>query len=232
MRPVFRHALRRIHIWLGWIVGIPLLIWAVTGALMVVTPFHKVRGNDMLAPPASVAMATPPIVPAVEGREVRSLTLEQRASGPHWVIRYQDGGAALADPATGQLLPAFSAADAEAEVRTRYRGEETISGTDRTSAEEPPIDLRRPIEAWRVTMSDGTRFYVNADSGEIVIHRTETWRFYDFLYGLHIFDVFARENINNIWAQLFAWIGAVSIVLALVLLPFTLRRRRRRAAKD
>jgi len=227
-----RRGLRRIHIWLGWVIAIPFLVWVVTGALMVVTPFDKVRGNEMLAPPVPVALTAAPVVPTFDRRAIRSLTLEQRAPGARWIIRYQDGGAALADPATGQLLPAFTAADAEAEVRARYRGEETISGTDRTSAEEPPIDLRRPLETWRVTMTDGTRFYVNAASGEIVTHRTETWRFYDFLYGLHIFDVFARDNINNIWAQMFAWIGAVSVVLALVLLPFTLRRRRRRARKD
>lgn len=226
MRPAFRHALRRIHIWLGWIVGIPLLIWIVTGALMVATPFDAVRGNDMLAPPAPVALTAPPVVPPLDARAIRSLTLEQRAAGPRWIVRYQDGGAALADPATGQLLAALTAADAEAEVRGRYAGGESITGTDRTSADDPPIDLRRPIETWRVTMSDGTRFYVNAASGEIVTHRTETWRFYDFLYGLHIFDVFARDNINNLWARLFAWIGAVSIVLALMLLPFTLRRHR------
>ncbi len=223
-----RRGLRRIHIWLGWIIGIPLLIWVITGALMVITPFSKVRGDDMLAPPVPVAMTAPTVVPPFDGRPVRSLTLEQRAAGPRWIIRYQDGGAALADPATGQMIPAFTAADAEAEVRARYRGEEAIAGTDRTSADDPLIDLRRPLEAWRVTMTDGTRFYVNAASGEIITHRTETWRFYDFLYGLHIFDAFARDNINNIWAQLFAWIGAVSVVLAIVLLPFTLRRRRKR----
>ena len=29
-----RIGLRRIHIWLGWIIGVPLLIWTVTGALI------------------------------------------------------------------------------------------------------------------------------------------------------------------------------------------------------
>lgn len=227
-----RRGLRRIHIWLGWIVGAPLLIWVITGALMVVTPFDKVRGNEMLAPPAPVALAAAPATPPFDVRAIQSLTLEQRAAGPRWIVRYQDGGAALADPANGQALPALTAADAEAEVRARYQGEETISGTDRTSADDPPIDLRRPLETWRVTMSDGTRFYVNAASGEIVTHRTQTWRFYDFLYGLHIFDVFARDNVNNFWAQLFAWIAAISVVLAIVLLPFTLRRRRRAAERD
>jgi hypothetical protein len=226
-----RRGLRRIHIWLGWIVGVPLLIWTLTGALMVAVPFDQVRGDDLLAPLGSVTTVASPVVPAPGLRAIKSLTLEQRAGGPRWIIRYADGNTALADPATGQLLPAFGAADAEAEVRARYRGGEAIAGTDRTSANDPPIDLRRPLETWRVTMTDGTRFYVDSGTGEIVVKRTASWRFYDFLYGLHIFDVGARDNINNIWARIFAWIGAVSVVLAIVLLPFTLRRRRR-AGKD
>ena len=37
-------------------------------------------------------------------------------------------------------------------------------------------------------MDDGTRFYVDAGSGQIVATRTRWWRFYDFMWGLHIMD--------------------------------------------
>lgn len=227
-----RRSLRRIHIWLGWIVGVPLLIWTVTGALMVAIPIDHVRGEHLLAPSTPVALTRSPVAPATGPRAVKSLTLEQRAAGPRWIVRYQDGGAALADPATGQPLSAMTAADAEAEVRARYRGEDNISGTERTSAADPPIDLRRPLDTWRVTMTDGTYFYVDAGTGEIVVRRTAVWRFYDFLYGLHILDVGARENVNNIWVRIFAWIGAMSVVIGLVLLPLVRTLRRRRAEKS
>ena len=38
-------------------------------------------------------------------------------------------------------------------------------------------------------MNDGTHFYVDAGSGEIVARRTRWWRFYDFMWGLHIMDL-------------------------------------------
>jgi len=32
-----RSRLRRWHVWLGWIVGLPILLWVVTGLAMVAT---------------------------------------------------------------------------------------------------------------------------------------------------------------------------------------------------
>jgi hypothetical protein len=49
------------------------------------------------------------------------------------------------------------------------------------------------------------------------------------MWGLHIMDPGGREDINNIWIRVFSFIGAVSVVLGLILLPMTIRRRRKRA---
>ena len=227
-----RTLLRRVHIWLGWIIGIPLLIWTVTGAVMVIYPIETVRGEHLLSDPPPVALAAPAVVPPTGPRQVASLTLEQRAAGPRWLVRFADGEARLADPATGRVLPPLSGPEAVAEVQVRYQGEASVAGVDRTVAEDPPIDLRRPIEAWRVTMSDGTRFYVNGATGEIAARRTNLWRFYDFMWGLHIMDLGSREDINTGWVRTFSVIGAVSVVLGLFLLPMTIRRRRRRARAE
>ena len=138
----------------------------------------------------------------------------------------------MADPATGRVLPLMSAPEAVAEVQSRYQGEASVAAVDRISAEDPPVELRRPIAAWRVAMSDGTHFYVNAATGEIAARRSGLWRFYDFMWGLHIMDPGGREDINNIWARAFSFVGVVTVVLALVLLPMTIRRRRKRARAE
>ncbi|MDB5668407.1 MAG: hypothetical protein JWL74_1357 [Alphaproteobacteria bacterium] len=224
-----RRQLRRIHIWLGWAVGIPLLIWTVSGLVMVAFPIETVRGEDLLSEPRPVELAAPVAIPPTGPRPVVSLSLEQRAIGPRWLVRFADGEVRMADPATGRVLPPLSAPEAVAEVQARYRGEARVAAVDRTSAEQPPLELRRPIAAWRVTMTDSTRFYVNGATGEIVARRTSLWRFYDFMWGLHIMDPGGRDNFNNVWVRAFAGIGAVSVVLGVILLPMTIRRRRRRA---
>ena len=222
-----RFLLRKYHIWLGWIVALPFLAWTVSGLLMVWKPIEEVRGEGLIADAPVLAMGVTPVPPQIGPRPVSTLTLEQRSDGPKWVVKYADGEARLADPATGRLLPPLTASDAAKAVRARYTGEASVTGVDRISADNPPIDLRRKVESWRVSMSDGTRFYVNAATGEIIARRTAFWRLYDFMWGLHIMDLETREDTHNPLVIGFGLAAIVTTLLAILLLPMTIRRRRR-----
>ncbi|HEX8513145.1 MAG TPA: PepSY domain-containing protein [Allosphingosinicella sp.] len=222
-----RQRLRRWHIWLGWIVGLPFLAWTVSGLVMVARPIETVRGEGLIAeaPPLPAGLA--PVPPAVGPRPLASLRLESRPGGPKWLIKYADGGTRLAEGATGRLLPPLGAADAARIVEARYTGQAHIAAVDRTRAESPPLDLRRKVAAWRVTMSDGTRFYLDAATGEILARRTRWWRFYDLMWGIHIMDLETREDAHNPLLIGFAVAALITTLLALAMLPLTLRRRRR-----
>lgn len=222
-----RQRLRRWHIWLGWILGLPFLAWTLSGLVMAVRPIETVRGEKLLSPPPPLPNGFVPVPPAIGPRPAVSLTLDPRPGGPKWIVRYGGGGTRLADPATGRLLPPLSAADAARTVEARYTGAARVAAVDRTSRDEPPIELRREIDAWRVTMSDGTRFYLDAATGEIVARRTRWWRFYDLMWGIHIMDPLGRENANNPFEVAFAALALLTTALAVVLLPLTIRRRRR-----
>jgi hypothetical protein len=75
-------------------------------------------------------------------------------------------------------------------------------------------------------MDDGSHFYIDGGSGEIIAKRTRWWRFYDFMWGLHIMDLQGREDSNNPWAVSFAMLSLGMVLLALTLLPMTISRRR------
>ncbi len=221
-----RETLRRWHVWLGWIVALPLLLWTATGLFMATFPIERVRGEHLIGDAPTLTLEAPPIVPTVGARPLASISLEPRPGGARWIVRYKDGGARLADPATGRLLPPLSAADARAIVEARYTGAARIAAVERTSADAPPIELRRNVPAWRVVYDDGARFYVHAETGEILARRTALWRVYDFMWGLHILDLGGREDTDNVWLFGFALISLASVLMAIVLLPMTLRRRR------
>lgn len=212
--------------WLGWLIGVPMLLWTVSGLVMVARPIEQVRGTALLRDPAPISLAAPVVAPRVEGRKVALLTLEPRAAGPRWVVRF-DGDplqSRLADPATGRLLGPLGAADAVREVSARYTGRAKVENVTRVDPHTRLTELRRPLDGWRVVMDDSTHFYVDAGSGEIVAKRTRFWRFYDFMWGLHIMDLQGRSDTHNPWVVTFSLLALVMTLLALVLLPIATKR--------
>lgn len=227
-----RTKLRRYHIWLAWIVAIPILLWVISGLIMVAKPIEEVRGEGLLRDPKPIELAGPPIPPLVDGVPLSDLSIEQRAAGPRWVVKLADGKRRLADPTTGLLLPELSASDARREVEARYTGKAAIKSVVRTNADDPPIDLRRPLATWQVTMDDGARFYVDMASGQIVATRTGWWRFYDFMWGLHIMDPVGREDAHNPFVIGFGILALAMSLLGTILLPKALKKKRKNAAID
>jgi hypothetical protein len=219
-----RQRLRRWHIWLGWIVGLPFLAWMMSG--LVARPTETVRGEGLIAEAPALPAGLAPVPPAIGPRPVASLRLEAGPDGPRWALEYSDGGRRLADASTGRLLPPLAAADAARIVERRYTGKARVAAVDRTSAEAPPLDLRRKVAAWRVTMSDGTRFYLDFATGEILARRTRWWRFYDLMWGIHIMDLETREDSHNPLLLGFGSAALAATLLALAMLPLTLKRRR------
>lgn len=229
---ITRSRLRRWHVWLGWVIGLPFLFWTISGLIMVWKPIEEVRGANLIAEPRPMLMTAQPVPPNVQGLPVSSLSLAQRAGGARWIVSLQDGTTRLADPASGQLLPPLGAADAAREVTARYTGKARVASVARTDPAKPPLDLRRPVAAWQVSMSDDTRFYVDVGSGEVIARRTAWWRFYDFMFGLHILDLKTREDTSNPLILGFGGLALTMTVLALVLLPLTINRRKRRPIRQ
>ena len=71
-------------------------------------------------------------------------------------------------------------------------------------------------------------FFVDAGSGEVVARRTRWWRVYDLMWGLHIMDLQTREDAHNPWLIGFGIATAITTLLALMLLPMTSRRKKKR----
>jgi hypothetical protein len=220
-----RTRLRRWHVWLGWLVGLPMLLWTVSGLVMVAKPIEEVRGEHLIAKPRSIHLNEPLVAPQLEGLPVFAVTLEPRADGPRWEIDFASGESRLADPATGRILPRLGAADAAKELMARYTGTAKVAEVSRVSADAPPLELRRAMNGWRVAMDDGTHFYVDGGSGEIIARRTSWWRFYDFMWGLHLMDLQGREDTHNPWIVSFTMLALGMVLLALTLLPMTIKRR-------
>ncbi|QIG55145.1 hypothetical protein G6N82_14210 [Altererythrobacter sp. BO-6] len=213
------------HIWLGWLVGFPILMWLVTGLFMVSRPIEEVRGNHLrieqpeqplVLPGSTLASAEFPI------REMRAVMQEGRAVA---ILTGMDGSIRRVDMLSGAQLPALTASDARTLVAAQITGGDEVRSVTAFEPAEVPFDFRREMPVWQVVLEDGTHVYVGRDSGQIEAVRTRWWRAFDFMWGLHIMDLQTREDTSHPVLILFALLGVIGALLGCVLM---FRRRKAR----
>jgi hypothetical protein len=213
------------HIWLGWLIGIPLLIWTGTGLWMVSRPIEEVRGVELKAEPPELALTTLPVFPALpeDHGPALSMKLEQQWDGPVWIATFAHGHEMRASAKDGQWLPAITEEKARDIAKRWYRPESTILSAKHTPADAPPIDLRKERPAWGITFADGAHVYIDADTGSLLAIRSGQWRLFDFMWGLHIMDLQSRENTHHP-----ILIGFTALAFLALLLAFWMQIARQR----
>ncbi|MEP3051425.1 MAG: PepSY domain-containing protein [Erythrobacter sp.] len=215
------------HIWLGWLVGVPIVMWTATGLFMVSKPIEEVRGNHL-----RIDMPDQPLIlpgsdlatPQAELEEMRAVMQNGRAVA---ILTSIDGKVTRVDMGSGEAIPQLDGAQARALVEKRIVGGEKVRSVRFFDAAEVPIDFRRPIPVWQVMLEGGTYIYVGRDTGEIEAVRTRWWRWFDIMWGLHIMDLSDREDTSHPILIVFAALSLIGALLGCVIM---FRKRKRRSA--
>lgn len=212
--------LARWHIWLGWLIGVPLMMWTLTGLLMVSRPVEEVRGEHLRIQQTSGALPADAAI-AVDitqlDKPVKSVSVTMQGGLAITSINFMDGSVARYSE-TGRKIPAINEIAARAIVEREIKGGKDFVSARLYSADEPPIDFRRPVAAWQIALQDGTHVYVGEQTGEILAVRTRFWRAFDLAWGLHIMDLQQREDTSHPILIIFAAFSAFGVVIGAVLL--------------
>jgi len=228
MKIITMRSLAKWHIWLGWLVGVPIAMWLATGLLMTLRPIEEVRGDHLRTKAGEpVPLELPGSTLAAPGtglKEMRVIMQDGRAVA---VLTTLKGETRRVDFASGTPLPPLGAGEARALVAQRINGGDKAGRVTLFPADKTPFDFRRPLAVWQVQLVDGTNVYVGRDTGEIEAVRTRWWRAFDFAWGLHIMDLSEREDTSHPVLILFA---ALSLVGALIGCVLMFRRRKARPA--
>ena len=59
--------------------------------------------------------------------------------------------------------------------------------------------------------------YQNPYSGEILAIRSQQWRIWDLMWGLHIMDWNERDNIGNVFLKIFSFIALFTAITGIIL---------------
>ncbi|MEO9468115.1 PepSY domain-containing protein [Parasphingorhabdus sp.] len=218
------------HIWLGWLIGVPIILWTASGLFMVARPIEEVRGTHLRAESESTAIAYKNIALfADNGGAVSGARLIQQDSLSIWIVTYENGEVVRYSAATGRSVPEMTRDMARIAAEAVYLPEEAVLSTRLFPADKSPSDLRRETAAWQVHFADGTNVYINAATGETLAVRTRFWRAFDFMWGLHIMDLQTREDTSHSVLIGSAALALLGSILGFVML-FTRRRRKQSAA--
>jgi hypothetical protein len=207
------------HIWLGWLIGVPLILWTASGLLMVSRPIEEVRGEHLRVTSEAVPMPFEQIVLfADNGNSVTGARLLQSGRSAVWLVDYADGSAASYDARSGKALAPLSAAKVKHLARASYAPDAAIVAARFFPASQPPFDFRRDADVWQVRFADGTNLYLHPLTGEVLSVRTRFWRIFDFAWGLHIMDLQSREDTHHPLLIGFAALALMGSLLGFVLL--------------
>lgn len=230
----------RIHRWLGWIVGVQVLVWVLGGLVFSWLPFQGwVKARDTIQPPAVQLPA------GWAGRLAPAL----QALGPLasvTAVATPRGAAVRALPLDGKpvLLLAdgtpWSAPDAAAVQRfaaTMHKAHAPVRDVVRLAV--PPRSLGLVDEAggrhdlWRVRFLDaiGSRVFLEGGTGVLVAVRSEAWVWYDFFYRLHVMDYSGEEDFNSTLLRAASLLAFGLVLAGAVLAVLALRRRLRQRAQ-
>ena len=228
------------HRWLSAAALAQLVVWVCSGLFFAAFPIETVHGEhaeinrNLDADDAAglVSAATTISVATSEGFAVEALELRRRPEGPVWIARGPHHQALRFDARNGALAP-VERAEAEAVARADQR--ETPAVVDAVFIErDPPIEYRdKPLPAWRVQLADtrGTIVWVDARTADVTARRNDLWRWYDFLWSLHIMDYRGRESFHHPLIIAAALLAAFAVSSGAALWLLRIARRFRRPSR-
>lgn len=211
------------HVWLGWLVGVPIVMWLASGLFMVAKPIEEVRGEHLRLPVAEAPLVIEGSTLATDEAQLKDMRLVMQEGRAVAVLTTLDGVTTRVDYATGEAIAPVTAEDARAIAAARIVGGDKITSVRFFDADEVPFDFRRPRPVWQVTLEDATHVYIGRDTGEIEAVRTRWWRWSDFMWGLHIMDLSEREDTSH---PILIGFAALSLIGALLGTILMFRRRK------
>ena len=192
--------LRRIHKWIGLVIGLQFLLWTISGTAMALLDMDEVAGVGEPVEQPSPALPVASAWPAIQ----RSLGEQQITSMMTRPV--QERQVLQVTTTTGVRL--FDAESGEP-VEIDRSLVESIATAAHPSAMKPTSVTKLPeltlavreheLPIWQADFADEkhSSYFVSGNTGQILERRNDTWRWWDFFWMLHNMDYLERTSFNH-----------------------------------
>ena len=237
--------IRRIHRYLGVVLGIQFLFWTISGLYFSWSDINEIHGDFQHKQPpiltASFNYTSPSLVISrlpLKADSIKQLQLVNILQKPFYSISYYSGKilhTILADAQTGDIRKGITKEEAIKIAAESFVGEPQIKDAKFITAVSKHNEYRqKPLPAWKVTFNHptDTNVYVAAATGKIETFRNNRWRIFDFLWMFHTMDYEGRDNINNWVLRAFSIFGLITVLSGFVLFFVSTRYFRKIKLRD
>ena len=199
---------RKTHRYLSILISIQLLLWTISGIYFAFNQIELVRGEQYRLPQVfSVDLKKVNVVLD----SVKSIQVARRIGEEILIVRKEAGTEYL--NLEGDALEKLSGEQAT-NIVSSVTSLTTLSAKE-INEPEPGSEYRgRNLPLYKVATKDQENkqinVYVDAISGQVVAIRSEQWRLWDLMWGLHIMDWETRDEINNWLLKLFSVLALIS----------------------
>ncbi len=217
--------LYQLHRWTGVAACVLMLLWFISGMVMLfvgypkLTPWERLGALPALASTLSPACCRLPLVQATMPADAREIVLTTVAGAP--VYRVRDGGARWRafDAINGKLLPPASAATALVSARAFVPGAAAhytgLLQEDRWTHSRS-LDLHRPLHQVQMTDAAQTMLYLSSATGEVVLDAPRDQRLWNFVGAwLHWVYPLRNHSTDPVWNWIIIIASAVATLTAL-----------------
>jgi hypothetical protein len=239
--------IRRLHRYMGVLLGIQFLFWTVGGLYFSWSDMDEIHGDYDKAPPPKLAIQLNYASPSVvfdslhRTKAIDSLVSFQIISvlgQPTYQVVYAENHkkrVQLADASTGKHRSALSENEAVEMAKRAFVGQPKVLKINYLTEVDAHHEYRElPLPAYAVSFADArhTTVYVASEFGTIQKFRNEKWRIFDFLWMLHTMDYENRDAIGNKLLKAFSIFGLLTIFSGFTLFFISSRRVKRKKRQN
>lgn len=224
-----------LHRWLGITLGLVMLLWCLSGFVMMYKPYPELDEAGQLATLAPLQLGNCCTVPALPDTAFIAGDLQQHADQHILTLQTASGATLQYTLDRGEALPATSPQRAEALAAhfAGTRGLDNFRLVDRIHNDQWTVygayNPHRPLYKYAADDAAGTQWYISSRDGSIVQHTTREQRVWGYLGAvIHwLYPTLLRERVQ-LWSQTVVWLTILGSFLTLTGLYFGFKQYGRR----
>lgn len=210
------------HRWLGVVLGLLVLLWFVSGLVMLFVARPQLTEAERLAGLPVIEAGSVRVSPMAAWQALRlpgePAAIRLNASGGKPAYRLlADKQWHAVDAENGQILPPVDQGGAR-RLAEGYAGREDIRGITAVDIDQWTVyrrfDSLRPF--WRVEFADGRDLYIATRAGELALDTTTGERAWNWLGSVvHWIYITPLRQHTALWRNIILWFSFIALVLTL-----------------